>query len=209
MSAARNLPVPELATWTITIDATFKPSIKGIVVGYGDTVMFQNNSGVDISIQVTGNAPGVSVGVNVGVSNGNSSGFQVPNVDSATNYFVYVNGVKQTGPYAIQVQNGCMYVSVTNNYSSPDPVAIPPAGAGTTPGGKLEMYSTDTTYNLSWPNLGDPFTPVTTQINPGIQNNQILTVKAGSANADYSYTIQAKGPGLGNGGGKVKIGSGN
>jgi len=134
-----------------------------------------------------------------------------PDYDAAANYYIYVGTVNQNpnDPYAIQVGNGPLYVQVTWSPSlgagqtNPDPVAIPPQG-------NLQMYSADTTsYNVTWPNTGDPFTlpQNLTQVVPVVANN--LNYTATSGVATYKFTLLKKSPsrtlGSGNGGGTVKV----
>lgn len=212
MAAARHIPMTE-TVWTITIDPTFTPSWKGLKVQQGDTVNFQNNSGVDISIQFAPNSPGPALSpINpLPVPNNSSNGFTAPNYDAAANYHIYVGTTNENpdNPHAIQVGNGPLYVQVTWSQSlgegqtNPDPVAIPAQG-------NLQMFSTDTTsYTVSWPNTGDPFTqpqPLTDVV-PGVANN--LNYTATSNIAIYKYALKKKTPsphlGTGSGGGTVKV----
>jgi len=199
MSAARHLPITE-TVWSISIDSSFTPSHQGIIVAYGDTVNFTNNSGVDISIQFASNAPGQSVGPNLGVPNTQTVGFIAPNYDAAANYSILVGSIVQPGgPYAIQVGNGCMYISITSTTSTPDTVSIPI-------GGQVKMYSTDTTYSIAWPgcpSTGGPFSSALNQVVSGASNNTNRQENIGTATL-YNYTITAS-PMEGNGGGKVKV----
>ena len=212
MAAARHIPITE-AVRTITINSSFIPSPQGLKVQQGDTVNFQNNSGVDISIQFAPNPPGLALSPTnpLPVPHGSSAGFTAPDYDAAANYYIYVGTVNQnpTDPYAIQVGNGPLYVQVTWSPSlgagqtNPDPVAIPAQG-------NLQMFSTDTTsYTATWPNTGDPFTlpQNLTQVVPVVANN--LNYTATSGVATYKFTLLKKSPsrtlGSGNGGGTVKV----
>ena len=190
--AARNLPIPEAAiTHTINVGANFATSPQGIVVGYGDTVNFANNSGSDITIQFLSNSPGTAVYPNMSlpVPNGNPNGpvgFTAPNVDCAANYNILVNGVAQNAlPYVIQVGNGPMYVLVTGSIGNadytPGTVAVP-LGNITTGMGKLEIQSQvpNVVFPVAWGN--DPFNPGITQSGPA------QPVKAGTTPGQYNYS---------------------
>ena len=203
MSAARHIPMTAV-THNINIDSAFTPSPKYLVVGYGDTIWFYNNSGVSITIVCGANPPGPQVGGTLVVpTTPTGAGFTVPNTDAATNYFIYQTGnpTPKSGPWPIQVENGCMYITVNATFTAPDPVAIPPAG---NPGGKIEMYSTDgNNYDLAWTN-GDPFTPLVSSITP--TGNSVQTVNTTSTAKDYAYTVHLhNSPTEGQGGGTVKI----
>ncbi len=204
MSAARHLPIPE-TVWSISVDSSFTPTPKGIVVQQGDTVNFTNNSGSPIVIQFASNAPGLAVSANLSVPAGSTVGFIAPNVDAAANYFIFVSTVQKSGPWAIQVGNGRLYISVTygtaqgKGQCTPSPVCIPP-------GGNIEMYSTDYAYTVSWLSVvSPPFTPPLTSIAAGVENNAVHTQTG--ASIDYAYTVTKVGAALtsGNGGGTVKV----
>src|SRR5271157_2649207 len=204
MAAAPNLPIPETATThTINIGSTppFTPSPQGIVVGYGDTVNFANNSGSDVTIQFAANPPGVAVypPMSLLVPNGNPHGpvgFQVPNVDSAANYtIVPAGGQPNTGPFVIQVGEGPMYVIASVSGSSlnfaPSPVAVP-VGVTVSEVGVLSMRSPDV-YPLYW-TPSNPF-------NPGItRTGQTQPVKVGATAEQYGYSNTPPGGGIAGGG---------
>jgi len=201
--AARNFPIPDVATHRITVGGQFVTSPQGIVVGYGDTVNFQNTSGSDITIQFLSNAPGGAVypNMNLAVPNGNTVGFQVPSVDCAANYNVVVNGgVVNTDPYVIQVGNGPMYVLVTGTVVSPNfnpgTVAVP-LGNAATGMGTLQMKS-DLPNNVPIYWVTDPFNPGITQPGPA------QPVKGGTTAGEYDYSTTPS-PLLRAGGGKVII----
>ena len=206
MAAARNLPIPE-AVQTITIDATFTPTPKGIIVHKGDTVNFVNNSSSTVTIQFAPNPPGPAVSGNVSIPANSTGGFVAPNVDAAANYDIYVGSVKQnTDPYAIQVGVGPLYLQVTWSQAlgagqcTPDPLSLPF-------GGSLEAFSTDSTsYTLTWPATGDPFTPPLTSVVPGVGNN--IPGAATSTTAIYKFKVVKSGfvtESTGSGGGTVKV----
>lgn len=191
MAAAPNLPMPETVTHNITIGTNFATSPQGIVVRYGDTVNFVNNSGSDITIQFLANSPGVAVYPNMSltVPNGNPNGpvgFPAPTVDAAANYNILVNGVQQnTDPYVIQVGVGPMYVLITESggdvYFTPTKVAVP-LGNITTGMGYLQMKS-------QVPNTVFPVYWATNPFNPGIsQSGPAQPVKTGTGPGSYSYS---------------------
>jgi hypothetical protein len=203
--AAHHLPVPE-TVWTITISSSYGASPQGLIVSQGDTVMFQNNSSSTITITWVTPVAGQPVSSNISVAPGTSGGFQAPNYNASGNYYVYANGVQQSGPYGIQVGAGPMYVQVTYNNGlgtpvcTPDPVVIP-WGNATVGRGKLQMIAGDSnTYSVGWTN-GDPFTPPLTTVPDGVVHTDILGV------GDYPYTLSKNGiaAGGGNGGGTVKV----
>jgi len=205
--AARVIPMTEVVH-TINIDSTFKASPKAIKIPVGDGVSFTNGSGASINIQFEPNPPGPQLCVNSGPIAPGSSYAQGPfNVDGSVNYYVYQGTTVKSGPYAIQVGSGPLYIQITysqaltNGQCTPDPVALPY-------GGTLQMISNDYTYNVSWPG-GDPFTPPgLTTVYLGAGNNSPHTEDL-SAVLDYSYRVQKTTPGItegtGNGGGTVKV----
>ena len=206
MAAARNLPMPEgVVNHYITIGTNFATSPQGIVVGHGDNVVFQNNSGSDLTIQFLANPPGPAllISMSMPVPNGTQTGFQVPAVDCAANYNIVVNGVVQNvSPYVIQVGNGPMYVLITGTLQNPDfqpgTVAVP-LGSITTGMGKLQMQS-------QVPNVVFPVNFTTNPFNPGItQSGPAQPVKAGTTTGQYSYSSGSPSPRALGGGGKVII----
>jgi len=202
--AARNLPVPDAVTRTISIGANFVTIPHGSVVGYGDTVNFANSSGSDITIAFLANTPGAAVYPNMSllVPNGTTVGFTTPAVDCAANYNVMANGVVQNAnPYVIQVGNGPMFVLITGPLTTPNfnpgTVAVPlgNAAAGM---GMLEMKS-------QVPNAVIPVYFTSNPFNPGIdQSGPPQPVKTGTATGEYDYSSTPS-PGESAGGGKVII----
>lgn len=202
--AARPIPMTE-TTWTVTIDNTFTPSRKAFIVALGDQVDFVNNSGASITIQFEPNPPGPVVSADLSAPNGATAGFVAPNTNASANYYIYSGGVQESGPYAIQVGTGPLYVQVSYStvhlagQCTPDPIALPYGGA-------LEMISNDYNYTVTWPN-GDPFQGLNS-IGVGAPNNSPHTEKL-SALLDYRYrvtkTAQGIKEGTGNGGGTVKV----
>jgi hypothetical protein len=207
MAAAPKFPLPEnpapAVTVTISVDSTFTPTPQGKILNPGDTLMFQNNSGSDITIEWDNLPNNPPLGANFSVSNGSSDGIAMPNNNAAGNYHIYSGGVSKSGPWPIQVGSGCMYISVTYNGTSgqgdctPEPVSVPK-------GGNLEMFSTDYTYNVGWRNVTAPPFGIS-RIVSGSSNNNAQT-QTGNA-GDYSYTVSKVSPalGVGSGGGTVKV----
>ena len=203
MTAARHLPIAD-TVYTLMIDSTFTPSSKGLIVQQGDTVNFQNYSGSDITIQFQPNPPGESVSANIGISTGNTSGFIAPNYNAAANYYIYVGSTEKSGPFAIQVGTGPMYVQIVSTVAgittNPSPVAMPA-------GGYLEMISNDYNYNVGNWSPVDPFSPALTSVGVGAGNNSPHQENTTNAVVDYTYKLTAATPGAttGSGGGTVKV----
>jgi hypothetical protein len=217
MTAARHIPSDHPHTETANFDVAFtytggstiansKPAFKN--VSPGDTVNFSNaSSTATIVITFAANPPNVAnpgpplFGVtSITLAPGANSLQTVlsTTTDGSVNYFVSVNGVQVGGPYAIQVGNGPLYVTIGNNNTNPDPVAVPP-------GGTLEMYSTDTkTYHLHWTTTGNPFptpAPGLLTVNPA---NNIPYTNTPKTIAIYAYSFPTTKES--NGGGTIKIG---
>lgn len=208
MAAAPNLPMPEAAvTRTISIDDTFTPRPQGLIVNPGDTVNFQNNSGDDITIQFFANNPAANDPVpqvyppmSLFVPNGNPNGpvgFQAPNCDAAANYGIYVGVDEESGPWAIQVGVGPMYVVLTGSVLYNFPTVAVPLGNTAAGMGKLDIGP-----NLPSSSLGISFP--TNPFNPPITTNDgPHSVKAGTSTGDYGYTVVV--PNENPGGGNVII----
>jgi hypothetical protein len=174
MAAAPNLPLSDAITWDITIDDTYNPSRQGIVVNQGDQINFENESGVDIIIEFQPNVyrgqnqTPVYPPMNLSVSNGGSNSFTAPNANCAANYYIYNADVtppaQLSGPFAIQVGTGTIYVTVGGTVSnptySPESVAVP-LGSSLPPGaGNLQMNTgASSSFGITWKNNNDPFTP--------------------------------------------------
>jgi len=206
--AARHLPhIPmEQIAQTIMIDSTYAahPQAVRIPAGQQQQVNFTNNSGTSILISFEPNPPGPTLFSQIpNLANG-ATNTQTANVDAngngAVNYYVYDSNNIKHGPYAIEVGNGPLYVSVTYSQSlnegqcTPDPVVIPYQG-------HLEMYSTDYNYSVNWPtSFGDPFQPQLLSIVSGATNNSPVVEVANLA--EYKYTVTKTGiQGVGGGGG--------
>lgn len=204
MAAARNIPMPETATWTIAIDDTFTPTPQGIIVRQGDTVNFQNNSGADITIEFAANPPGPAVSSNLSVNDGATVGFTAPSANAAANYGIYQGTTQESGPWVIQVGTGPMYVHITQTAGvvsyTPQTVAVP-LGNTASGMGKLAICSDlpSTSFNIAWGTGGDPFHPAL-----GSTDCTPHPVGAGVGSGEYGYTAAPSVTGTG-GGGKVII----
>jgi hypothetical protein len=204
--AAHHLPVPETIQ-QITINSDYTVTPQGIVVSQGDQVNFTNNSSATITITWVTPVSGQSVYTNFNVAAGTTVYFTAPSYNVSGNYYVYVSGSPQTGPYGIQVGSGPMYVQVTTNAQgvpvcTPGTVVIP-WGNATVGRGKLAMIAGDSnTYSVTWTTPpGDPFTPQLIAVPDGLVHTDISVV------GDYTYTLTVNTPtaGGGNGGGTVKV----
>jgi hypothetical protein len=126
----------------------------------------------------------------------NNTNTQTPQVTDRTVNYNVVIGANSYGPYAIQVGNGPICISVTASNTSPDPVVIPTNGW-------VQFFSTDSNYTVSWQaTTGDPFYPPVTSIAVGVSNNTAHQAKL--APNSFPYTIRV-GFADGNGGGTVKV----
>jgi hypothetical protein len=199
MAAARAYPRTDLVQ-NISIDSSFHATPPGIIVQQGDQVNFVNNSGVTITIEFAPNPPGPIVSGNIDVAAGSTNGFVAPNYDASANYYIYVGPTQQSGPFAIQVGAGPLYVQINNSTTSPDPIAVPR-------GGTLEMFSTDAdTCTLKWTALGNPFTqppPGLTTVYPNVTNNVAYTETLPVA--VYAYQLINDRIEDGTGGGTIKV----
>jgi hypothetical protein len=197
MAAAPNYPMPDPAvTRTIKIDNAYNATPPGIIVNPGDTVMFQNNSGADITVQFQPNYTSPAVSSNLSVPNGGESGFVAPSTDAAANYNIYIGGVQQnSNPYVIQVGAGPMFVvfpvgpATQCNY----PTVAVPLGNAAAGMGELNMGPNLTSANLTISFGTNPFNPPITA--PGGTHSVAPGASAGS----YVYTslLPADSPGPG------------
>jgi hypothetical protein len=191
MAAAPNYPMPEVQTYTVAIDDNFNATPPGLIVNPGDTVNFENSSGVDITITFLANYTSPSLSPNLVVPNGNPNGpvgFTTPganpNYAAAANYNILVNGVAENEyPYVIQVGVGPIYVvfpiGVQTPYNYPT-VAVPLGSGART--GKLNMGPNLASNSLTIYFTTNPFsTPITA---PGGTHS----VAAGAAAGPYTYT---------------------
>ena len=166
--AARNLPIPEVVTYTISIDSNLNPNHQGLVVRWGDTVNFTNNSGQDVTIMFVHNPPGSDIypNMNLPVPNGTTAGFTVPNNDCAGNYSILGANNQETGPWVIRDGQGPMWVNLSKSANvvvyTPQTVAVP-LGSSVSGMGMLEMKSNlpNTPFGIIW-GTTDPFYPALT-----------------------------------------------
>ena len=209
MAAAPNLPISEAMTWDLEIGTNYTPSRQGIVVNQGDEINFENNSGVDISIvfQPNGNGQAVYPPMTINIVNTEMAGFYAPSYNCAANYNIYQLGtqppVQLSGPFAIQVGTGPIYVTIGGTPSSPtytpQTVAVP-RGTALPPGaGELQMNATSSAFVIAWSNNSDPFTPSITS-----PDGAPHAVSLSSSSASYSYNAGAS-PNENPAGGKVII----
>jgi hypothetical protein len=197
MAAVPNYPMPDPAfTHTVTIDAAFNATPPGLIVNPGDTVMFQNNSGADISIQFLPNYTSPALSSNLGVTNGDEAGFVSPSSNAAANYNIYVGAVQQnSNPYVIQVGAGPMFVvfpigpATSCNY----PTVAVPFGSAAAGMGELNMGPNLTSASLAISFGTDPFNPPITA--PGSTHS----VASGASAGSYVFTtlLPADSPGPG------------
>lgn len=134
----------------------------------------------------------------VGLAPG-ASNTQTPLVNDRTvNYSV--DGSTTSFPCAIQVGAGPFFVTINASYCSPDPAVIPLNGT-------LEMVSIDNkNYTVHWNAAnGDPFNPPLTNVYP-LSNPLTVPHTERTPAGPYAYTVQL-GQMLGQGGGKVRVGS--
>ena len=184
--AARNLPVPAF-THTINIDPTLTPSYQGLIVAWGDTVNFTNNSGQDVTIMFAHNPPGADIypNMNLPVPNGTTAAFQVPNTDCAGNYSILGANGTETGPWVIQDGAGPMFVLLSKSANvviySPPTVAAP-LGSTITGMGMLQINSNlpNLPFNITW-DATDPSNP------PLTATGQKRPVSASIAPNPYGY----------------------
>ena len=181
----------------ITILAAGVASPQGVILAASTQIQFNNQSGQPVTITYTANG---SQGVNNNLfppvtnplPNGASSAVLTPiYANGAMNYTVTPSPGIAAGPYAIQLGQGYMIVTVSNNTTNPSPVAIPY-------GGNLQVFSADSKqYNLGW-GVTNPFGNMN-QTSPTVYNAQTLWF-------GYSVTAQGMaGPGGELGGGKVIV----
>jgi hypothetical protein len=197
MAAAPNLPMPKTArTWNVAIDDNFNATPPGLIVSPGDTIEFENNSGVDITVQFAANYTGTALypSMDLPVPNQSTVGFTAPNTNAAANYNIYVNGVQENeDPFVVQVGTGPLYVVLDGAVTYNFPTAAVPLGTAATGMGKLYIGPNDpsSTLGISFPT--NPFNP------PITTNDGPHPVKAGTTPAPYSYTVvdPAENPGPG------------
>lgn len=205
MATQRVIPIEEDidAPKIITINGNLVPSYGGcFIAGSGQqSVNFVNNAGIACTITFDNNPISGTVfnsPIDLTASGPGSSVTVTPpsSVAGATvNYYISA-GLVKTGPYAIQIGSGPLYIQFEEDslgvLVNPTPIAIPPAGT-------LEMVSGDgNTYNINWNNGVDPFTPPIATADGLVHTENV-------AAATFGYTVAAKTPLLGIGHGKGTI----
>jgi hypothetical protein len=213
MAAARVISFGEnVPDQLITINSSFAPSPEGCFIQAGQNVTFTNGSGAVIDIKFAPNPITPTVftditGLSPTAPNNTATrapSSQVPN--GSVNYYVYLGGVLQSGPYAIQVGTGPMFVQIStsggNVVYTPATAAIPhQVSIG---GGTLELVSTDYSYNIGPASFSNMFTPHLTQAL--VSGNNPHTNIGAVGGFDYTATQQQPSPKLGGGGGgKIKV----
>jgi hypothetical protein len=170
---------------------------KAVIIANGQPVTFTSN-GPTVNITFEPDAfppsPGFVVFNNItGVSPANPVTVSPQTTNRTVNYNIDGSNVY---PYAIQVGNGPMYVSIVNGSPVQDPVVIPLNGT-------IEVIG-DKNYTVNWnASNGDPFNaPLTNIYTAGNPLNTTHTDRLPVA--DYGYTISPKDAGV-PGGGTVKI----
>jgi len=194
--AARVIP---FSAQPITIDSSFVPSPAGCF-NQGQDVTFTNSSGATIDIKFAPNpiSPTVFTPDITGLSPTapNNTATRTPQVtNGSVNYYVWSGGVQKSGPYAIQVNAGPMFVQITNSIATPEVVAIPHTAVG---GGTLQMNTTDVPYDIGPPSFSNMFNKPLTKADNTSHTN------IGSVGS-FDYTITASAPGGVIGGGKVVV----
>lgn len=186
--AARHLPI-SASVCTFAIDNTFTPTPQGAIVQQGDQVEFQNNSGVDIIIEFAANPPGQAVypKMNLPVPDGTTASFAAPNYDASANYSIYQGTTLESGPWAVQVGAGPIFVQLSGasgvNYAPPT-VAIPQGNAVTGKGELVIIPALNSgKYTITW----DTTDPVTPPLGASGTNSHA----ANSAPGEYCYTATA------------------
>jgi len=203
MSAARNIPMPQV-TEQISIDSTLTPTPQGALYATAGTeVEFYNNSGTTINITFSANPPNSGnaplFSNIVGLQNGATSGPWPPaSSNGSVNYTItQTQGGPVVGPFSIQIGTGVIVVSV--KYVGNAPVSTPLTVA-VPQNGQLEMQSSDgNTYPVT--GLGS------TVFNPAISTVDDADHTAIGAPNSYTYGTTLGAIGGGSGGGKVIIGS--
>jgi hypothetical protein len=197
MAASPNYPMPDPAvTRTVTIDASFNATPPGLIVNPGDTVMFQNNSGADITIQFLPNYTSPALSSNLAVANGGEGGFVAPGSNAAANYNIFVGAVQQNSdPYVIQVGAGPIFVVFPVGPATPCnyPTVAVPQGTTASGMGQVNMGPNLTSASLAISFTTNPFNPPITA--PGGAHSVAPGASAGS----YVYTtlLSAESPGPG------------
>lgn len=217
MAAARVLSFGSVPAQPITINSSFAPSPAGCFIQAGQNVTFTNSSGATIDIKFAVNpitptvfSPDIT-GLSPTAPNNTATrtpSAQVP--DGSVNYYVWSGGVQVSGPYAIQVGSGPMFVQIStssgNVVCNPPTVAIPHNAS--TGGGTLEMVSTDHTYNIGPASFSNMFNKPLTSA--AVSGNESHTNIGSLGSFDFTAAQQVSprlgsGSGSGGGGGTVKV----
>lgn len=138
-------PTPA-TVWTIFIQAggTVASASQNLVVGPSDSIRFTNGAGFPVNIQYTvpplPNITNLPIGATSGAAGGSSSN----QLNVTVNYWVvnFNNPNQKSGPYSVQFGIGPLSITITNDDTNPDPVAIPK-------GGQIQFYC-DAGYTITW-----------------------------------------------------------
>jgi hypothetical protein len=195
MATARHLP-DVLVDISIAVGGTVSSNAY-IKVGSLDSIAFRNNAGFPVNIVFTSTFPEIK-----NLPNGQTSPAQggTTSLNITVNYVIQNanTGVQTGGPYAVQFGVGPLTVTITNDNTSPDPIAIPAQGT--------LVFNSDGKYGISWPgNLWSP-QPSTIYQGDGPPANPIMTALAGANGMNVTYTLTPQLI-LAQGKGTVKIGT--
>ncbi len=193
-------PLPELALWTVQIAAGGVVSANGYIkIGSQDTVAFYNGASFPVNIVFTSNFSEIA-GLQPGRTSAAIGG---TTLNTTVNYTIYNanTGQPASGPYAIEFGTGPLVVRITNLNTSPGAIAIPA-------GGEIQ-FNSDATYNITWKysngNPANVWSPQPAQVSAGVNSTQLALAGANGQNLSYTITSTQ----LTQGGGTVKVGSGN
>lgn len=199
MSAARPLPDAALVTVTIQPGGTVSSASANQQIGPLDSVAFSNTAGFPVNIVMTNTLSSIN-----GLPNRANSGAQGGNtpLNVTLNYVIENANTEQEtgGPYSIQFGIGPLPITIDQNDTSPDPVAIPT-------GGQIQ-FTTDAKYNIGWTfangQQANVWSPQPSQLAEGL-NTPPQTALAGGDGQTLTYTLAAD---VGTEGkGTVKIGT--
>jgi hypothetical protein len=197
MSAARAIPLTEATVWTVTIDNTYTPTPQAFIIQPGDQVNFVNNSGSTIAIAFDTTSQPQSFFSNIPsiLNGGNYVTPQTPDLNGSQLYGIYVGGVKQSGPFCIQVGTGPLYIVVTNGVTLPDSATIPVNGT------LRILDSANDPWTVEWDQNGQPVT--NNPFNPPLTTVGSHQIVAGAG--EYTYSLSPADPKGGDGGGTIKV----
>ncbi|MFY9673245.1 MAG: hypothetical protein WAK13_02280 [Terriglobales bacterium] len=202
MAAAPNLPpMDDPEPQQITISNTGVLSPATCTIANGQQVEFINDLSYTINITFEADAQGVTVFSSPVAVAGNGG---IATISPQTNNRTvnYNTDGSQNFPYAIQVGNGPLYISVVTN--STGGVDVTPSPAIIPANGTWQLYKAsgdNNTYNVSWPNVSAPPFPNFTV------NNTTQTASTTTSNY-VAYKVQRPTPteSTGSGGGTIKVG---